>query len=346
MAPRTKEELDALSVIDPEIEAIVRSRPLPAPETETETSSIETRVAQLRSLESQWPVPPPVAGVKESNPKFTTRDGVNLNLFVYEPAYADPHSSTPRPLVIFFHGGGGVIGSAKSVASLAGSLVLAHGCVVVSPQYRLAPEHKFPTGVNDGWDAFVHVTSKASDLGADCSAGLVVGGVSFGAVLASVIALRAKEENRTPRITGLYFSAPSLIASSDTVPPEYKDQYRSRTDERCLSSPVLDKKTKALFDAAYGADPKSPLYRVLNVQPLSKHAGIAPKAYFQICGMDILRDDGFIYEQILAASGVETKVDVYPGAPHIFWAVFQSIKQATKWKDDTVRGVGWLLDRQ
>lgn len=315
------------------------------PVPEIDTSTIEKGVAQLRSLAARWPAPPAVAEVKESALKYTARDGAELDLFVYESARAEMEPPSAGALVIFFHGGGGVMGTANSVAPLARELVLAHGCVVVSPQYRLAPEHAFPTGVEDAWDAFAHISSQASAVGADCSAGLVVGGVSNGAVHASLIALKAKEANWTPKIAGLFFSAPSFISTPETIPTEYRGQHLSRADERCINAPILDKQTKALFDAAYDADPNSPLYRALNVQPLSKHAGIAPKAYLQVCGMDVLRDDGLIYEQILAGLGVETKLDVYPGTPHIFWSVFRSIKQTAKWKNDTVKGVGWLLGR-
>lgn len=255
-------------------------------------------------------------------------------------------------LIIYFHGGGGVIGSAYSVAPLARELILAHSCVVVSPQYRLAPEHAFPTGPNDAWDAFVHVATHASSsLDFDPSAGLIVGGASQGAVLASLIALRAiAKEAQTqtptlPRITGLLFSAGSFIATPETIPAEHTEAYRSRTDPRCLSAPILDADTKALFDTAYGADKSSPLYRAFNVQPLSSHAGVAPKALFQVCGMDILRDDSFIYAEILQALGVDTRVDVYEGAPHVFWSIFAKTKLAGRWREETKSGVTWLLGR-
>ncbi|EXJ67146.1 uncharacterized protein A1O5_09793 [Cladophialophora psammophila CBS 110553] len=317
MTPRSKEELDALAIIDPEVDAKPSSR-----------------------------IPPAVPEVTESTQKYKTRDGAELNLITFQATEPAPGS---QPLIIFFHGGGGVVGSASSVAPLARELVKDQGSVVISPQYRLAPEHPFPTGPDDGWDAFEYIVTHISSLGAqiDPSLGLVVGGSSQGAVLASLIALHAKEKTPPlPKITGLYFAAGGFIASPDTIPEKYKHQYLSRTDERCVNAPVLDKETKAMFDMAYNPDMSSPLYRAFNVQPLSRHADVAAKAYFQVCGLDILRDDTLIYASVLQDLGVDVKFDVYEGAPHVFWSVFIWTKLAGRWKDETKRGVKWLLGRE
>ncbi|KAI1612395.1 Alpha/Beta hydrolase protein [Exophiala viscosa] len=337
MAPPTKEELDSLAAVDPEIDAIVKSGKFP----KLDYSSPDA-IHQLRAMEAMFPPPPAIPEVIESNLRFTARDGSELNLFVFS---ASAPTAKPKALVIFYHGGGGVMGNAYSVAGLARDLVLAHDCVVVSPQYRLAPEHAFPTGVTDALDAFQHVSTKASSFGADVSAGLIIGGVSQGARLAAVIALQAKDSTTTPKITGIYFSAGSFIPSKETVPDKYKESYVSRTDERCLTAPLLGEDMKALFDREYAPDVSSPIHAAFNTQPMSKHAGIAPKVYFQICGMDMLRDDSFIYAAILEDLGVQTRVDVYPGTPHTFWSLFP-IKQAQTWKADKTRGVGWLLGRE
>lgn len=362
MASQSKEELDSLAVIDPEIEAvrrflnapiypwltspslqILKSGQLPIPKLDL--SSIPQAVQQMRSLEALFPPPPAIPEVAESHLKYTARDGTELDLFVFHAASS---KSAPRPLVIFFHGGGGVMGYAYSVASLARDLVLAHDCVVVSPQYRLAPEYAFPTGVNDAWDAFAYTSTNAASLGADVSAGLIIGGVSQGTRLASVIALQAAatESATTPKITGLYFAAGSFIATEESIPDKYKDRYLSRTDERCVNAPILDSDTKTLFDKAYAPDLNSPIHAAFNVQPWSKHAKVAPRVFFQVCGMDILRDDSFIYAAILEDLGVQTRVNVYPGTPHVFWSIFRSIQQAQTWKADKDRGVGWLLGRE
>ncbi|KIW43604.1 uncharacterized protein PV06_04691 [Exophiala oligosperma] len=351
MPPQSPEDLDTRAVIDPEIDAILKSGKFTLPKLDT--SSVEAGIKQLRNLETLFPPPPPTPEVAESIHEFTARDGFRLVYHIFQPA-TSPTRGARRPLLIYWHGGGGCMGDPYSVCTVARDLVVAHDMVVVSPQYRLAPEHPWPTGMNDAWDAFVHVSTTASSLtlGADVSAGLLLGGVSQGTRLSSLVALQAKgaiaattPQPQLPRVTGLYFDAPSFM-TPDNVPEEYRSQYRSRHDERCLTAPVLDADTKALFDRAFQADQTSPLYVALNTMPLSKHAGVADRAYFSVCGMDILRDDGLIYADILEKTGVETRVTMYPGTPHVFWSIFRMTTQAQKWKQDKTDGVKWLLGRE
>ena len=71
-----------------------------------------------------------------------------------------------------------------------------------------------------------------------------------------------------------------------------------------------------------------------------------PPAYFQICGLDPLRDEALIYEKVLSRDdGLKTKIDMYPGLPHGFWGVFSMLKSANKYREDTVNGISWLLGK-
>lgn len=75
------------------------------------------------------------------------------------------------------------------------------------------------------------------------------------------------------------------------------------------------------------------------------HAGLPP-AYFQICGMDPLRDEALIYEEILREEiGVKTLVDLYPGLPHGFWSWWTDAGFTKKFRDDCVKGMKWLLEQ-
>ena len=86
----------------------------------------------------------------------------------------------------------------------------------------------------------------------------------------------------------------------------------------------------------------------LNNLPLSNHAGLAPRVYFQVCGADILREDSLIYAEVLREvdERVEVKVHVYEGAPHVFWGWFGLTGLGRRWKKETEEGVGWLLGRE
>ncbi|KAJ9631091.1 hypothetical protein H2203_001622 [Taxawa tesnikishii (nom. ined.)] len=333
------EDLPALANVDPEIDAILKSGRLPKPTIDFSNTNVA--VKQLRAFYEQWSDSPPVPGVSESIASYSAEDGTDLHLYVFAPVDT---SDNALPVVVFFHGGGGAIGTPQSTAALCRSLVLDHHCVVVAPQYRLAPEHRFPTGVNDAWVAVRHIASHASSLApaADPSLGFILGGHSHGAVLSSVLALRARDEQLSPAISGLYLGAGAFV-SPTLVPNQYKPWYQSRNQEACLTAPILDRQTKAMFDSAMAPDYSSPLYRAMTWP--AGHAGM-PKAYFQVCGMDILRDESFIYEDVLRKEGAETRLDVYQGCPHVFWSVFFMTGQGKRWKEDTRKGMEWLLGKE
>lgn len=92
----------------------------------------------------------------------------------------------------------------------------------------------------------------------------------------------------------------------------------------------------------YKADETSPLRSPVVFE---SHKDL-PATYFQICGMDPLRDEGLIYEQILRKeNGVKTLVDIYPGLPHGFWSWFPEASFSKKLQEDNVKGMKWLLDQ-
>ena len=93
----------------------------------------------------------------------------------------------------------------------------------------------------------------------------------------------------------------------------------------------------------YSPDIDDPRFSVLN-DP--KGHSKLPTAYFQICGMDSLRDEALIYERVLRQDeGIKTKLDMYPGLPHGFWGFFPMLSTSNKFREDSVKGVSWLLGR-
>lgn len=97
-----------------------------------------------------------------------------------------------------------------------------------------------------------------------------------------------------------------------------------------------------MFETNHNPDVESPLFATFN-DP-NGHAGL-PKAYFQICGADPYRDDAVIYSRVLKEEcGVDTRVDVYKGLPHMFWQMMPGLKQSVQWRTDSVEGVRWLLN--
>jgi acetyl esterase/lipase len=144
----------------------------------------------------------------------------------------------------------------------------------------------------------------------------------------------------------------------NAVPKKYQSVFLSR--EQNKNSPLLNLENIRMFDSKssgsltliiflcvilaghYNADWESPLFAPLMFE---SHKNLPP-TYFQICGMDPFRDDGFIYERVLREeNGIKTKVDVYPGLPHAFWTFFSRAGFTKKLHGDSTKGMAWLLEQ-
>lgn len=205
---------------------------------------------------------------------------------------------------------------------------------------RLAPEHKFPTGVHDCWDALVWATNHATTLSATPSAGLIVGGASAGGNLAAALALYGRDTHFSPPITGQYLCVPALIPH-DKVPDRFKDAYRSRFDNQ--DDPVLGKlgAASAILEI-YAPDPDSSLWDPFNHPEGHKDA---PKAFFQVAGLDPLRDEAVLYDRVLRESGVLTRFELYKGFGHMFWTNYPEMEMSGRFVRETLEGVRWLLEK-
>ena len=174
---------------------------------------------------------------------------------------------------------------------------------VVCPNYRLAPEHKFPTSQNDGWDAVKWLDEHAQEIGADPQKGFVIGGTSAGAIITAAIATHAIEHPLQHPITGQYLFVPSIMDEA-AVPEKYKPYYLSH--EQNKDAPILSEASVTAFAKLTEWDVKSPWrHPVYSTARLSKQ----PPAFFQIDGMDPLRDEWLIWEEMLKEAGVKTRID-------------------------------------
>lgn len=194
--------------------------------------------------------------------------------------------------------------------------------------------------VNDAWDALQWAASHAKEFGADPSKGFVVGGTSAGGNISAVLSILARDEKLSPPLTGQYLSIPAVVPSKKYVPEKYQHMYLSM-EQNAHGVPILPKAAIDMFMDGYRPDNDSPLYNVLS-NPKG-HANL-PAAYFQVNGMDPLRDEAIIYEKMLREdNGIRTKLDMYPGLPHGFWGFFPMLKKSNEFREDMVQGMGWLL---
>ena len=321
---------------DSEVQSLIATSPLL--QGPKEIPDPVTLIHLMREGWSAAPEPTPHENLKYYKSSYETRDGTTLRILVYRPGAA----TEKLPLLILFHGGGMCVGSPEGNSALCQTLAVEHNIVVISPQYRLGPEFPFPTGMDDSYDALTHIVKTAASHGADPGLGLLLGGESAGAVISAILSLQARDEKLDPPVTGTWLAAGSFISPS-AVPEEYKIHYLSRFDETCLQSPMLSEAQKNAFDSCFKPDYTSPKYRA-SIWP-GGHKGLG-RTYFQACGMDINRDDSYIYRHMLAKQGVETKLDSYPGVPHCFWVAFPEAQMGRKWKEDTKAAFQWLLRKE
>ena len=274
------------------------------------------RAEHLAKLRHLYPIPGPIPGsVEESEHTVPARDGYRVRVKIYVPVTPPARGS---PLVVMLHEGAWMVGDWTDEDLNCRMFARDLGAVCVNVEYRLAPEFPFPTGVNDCWDVVqwcARTASPTSDLlPADLKLGFIVGGASAGGNLSAVMAQLSRDEKLHPPLTGQYLCVPAIL-SPEVVPAKWSAEYKSRTESK--SDPVLkldgSRDTVAEF---LKQDIKSPLFNPLLHESLK---GLAP-AYFQLGGLDPLRDEGLLYERVLREeNGVPTRLEVYDGYGHCFW---------------------------
>jgi len=216
------------------------------------------------------------------------------------------------------------------------------GATCINVEYRLAPEHPFPTGINDCWDTLKWVAHNANSLGANPKVGFVVGGASAGGNISAVLAHLARDKKLDPPLTGQYLCVPAVMPPI-SVPEKYKPEFISFREN--INDPVLQ--------LSPGDDPYAGLHKILKMDILSPlfnpsvspngHEGL-PRTFFQIAGMDPLRDEGLVYERVLREeSGVETRLNLYPGYGHMFWTNYPRMEKSNEFVKDTLEGMRWLF---
>jgi acetyl esterase/lipase len=256
--------------------------------------------------------------VKQTEQEYTTRDGAKLRAKLYQPVHPPPDGS---PLIVMYHGGGFCMGYPETEEPGCRSFVREYGATCLSVGYRLAPEYPFPYAINDAWDALKWAAARAQSLGADTSVGFVIGGTSAGGSMTAVLAHLARDEGLSPPLTGQYLGIPAVCPPS-RMPEKYREFLLS--PEQNKHAPLLPAAAIDMFMRGYAPDESSSLYNVLAAP--HGHSNL-PKAYFQLNGMDPIRDQGLIYEKILREeNGTETRLDMYPGMPHAFFLSLPELK--------------------
>ena len=226
-----------------------------------------------------------------------------------------PDAPSPRPAMVYFHGGGWVVCDLDTHDVICTAIAHRAGAVVVSVDYRLSPEYKFPAAVVDCYAATQWVAANAERLAIDRNR-ISVGGDSAGGNLAAVVSMKSRDENGPPIVLqALVYPVTDLSSFATSSYQEFAEGYQlTRTEMEWFRGQYL-----ANINDAF--DPRaSPL--------LARDLGGLPPALIITAECDPLRDEGEAYAKRLAEAEVPATCTRYPGMIHPFFSMSGAIPQA------------------
>ncbi|HXC55518.1 MAG TPA: alpha/beta hydrolase [Rhizomicrobium sp.] len=245
---------------------------------------------------------------------------------VYTPVAA---GGDPMPALVYYHGGGFVIGSVETHDGVCRMLANEGGFRVISVDYRLAPEHKYPAAFDDAFAALSWVVQNAAEIGVDAGR-IAVGGDSAGGALAAEVAQAAKARG------GLTLAAQMLLFPVTQIGEE------TPSLREFAVGYFLEKETLDWFYASYlpaGADKSDPKISPLRAKDLS---GLPP-AYIMLGGYDPLHDEGMQYADKLRAAGVKVTVADHSDMVHCFLYLQGVLPQAHEALTSAAKAVAAIL---
>lgn len=333
------------STLDPEYAAILANLPPPPPDL---NPTIESRRERYRlgvlpkAKANHEPFLPKSDEYTVVDRQIEVEKGVSVNARCITPTPREGEDGL-YPLLFWMHGGGWIASDANMDDFNLRRTSVDLRISIVNFEYRLAPEHPFPTAPNDCFAGLKYVATHPELFSASLKKGFIVGGPSAGGNLAAVIAHKARDDptcfagKGTP-VTGQLLQIPTLCHYK-AYPEKYKSSLVSM--EQNKDAPGLSKAAVEFTLTHYNPIPDHP-----DVSPilLSSHKDLPP-AFIQVCGLDPIRDEGIVYKRILEEAGVPAKLIVYPGVPHIFDTLFPTLKQAGKYVQDFRDGLRWLISQ-
>ncbi|HEX4216834.1 MAG TPA: alpha/beta hydrolase [Acidimicrobiales bacterium] len=276
---------------DPELAPAVPFLP------EVDLADVEGTRRALRSLVSAMPAPD-LTGVATTDVRAIGPGGADVAVRIYRPEGTDPEPAG----LLYIHGGGFVSGDIEIESGGPVMLVQELGIVVASVDYRLAPEHPYPAGLDDCMAALAWLHGEARDLGID-PARIGVSGQSAGGGLAAAVALRARDEGGLP----LCFQFLGI--------PELDDRLQTASMRRFVDTPMWNRPNAELSWKHYLASLAGdvPYYAA---PARAVDLGGLPTAYVSAMEFDPLRDEAIDYAARMLQAGVTVELHVYPGTFH------------------------------
>lgn len=242
--------------------------------------------------------------------------GYKVPIRIYTPA-----GTAPLPLLVFFHGGGWVLGDIESHDGTSRELANKAGCIVVSVGYRLAPEHKFPAAPEDCYAATKWVALNAAAFGGDPTR-IAVGGDSAGGNLAAAVAQMAADRGGAPGLVHQLLIYPVTNYAFDTP------SYRENGEGYLLTQELMQWFWKQYLSS--DEDGKNAYASPIQARELRR---VAP-AFVITAEFDPLRDEGEAYAARLKEAGVPVEAKRYDGAIHGFFNLGHIIDQGKQVMND------------
>lgn len=277
-----------LARIDPELAPILGVLP-------PELSDIHRgNIEGVRAALAAQP-PPVIETVVEIEERKLHGKGGDLSVWVYRPP-----GPGPRPALLWIHGGGYILGSAQDDRARIVAETL--DCVVVSVDYRLAPEHPFPAGPDDCLTALDGMIEQASELGIDTGR-IAIGGASAGGGMAAGVALMNRDRGGPPLAMQLLLY-PMIDNLHDTPSGQISDH------------PVWNQKTSfQAWEMYLNGEPGKEASPYAAAARATGLTGLPP-TYICVGAEDLFRDEDIDYARRLMAAGVACELSVYPGLFH------------------------------
>jgi len=268
---------------------------------------------------------PPQAMARVESFSVKARDGFDIPVRLYAP------TGVQLPVLVYFHGGGFTIGSIATHDALCRRLAHLAGCAVLSVDYRLAPEHKFPAAQEDAWDAVQWVAREGAGIGLDTGR-IAVGGDSAGGTLAAVCAIWARDGGLLLALQLLFY--PGTAGHQDT--PSHHRFAKGFVLEEPHISYFFE---HAIRTAADRDDWRfAPLDGLRPDGQVADLSGVAA-AWLGLAECDPLVDEGLAYADRLRMAGVALDLEIYRGVVHEFIKMGRALPQAAQAHSDAARAL-------